>query len=96
MITFNDIQSKLKGQKKELSEKYHIKYLAVFGSVSRGDSTENSDIDILVDFNDSIGIEFIDLADELEMILNHKVDLVSKNAIKPKYFEQIKNDLKYV
>jgi len=32
----------------------------------------------------------------LENILKIKVDLVSKNAIKPKYFEQIKNDLKYV
>jgi predicted nucleotidyltransferase len=70
--------------------------LAVFGSVSRGDSNDDSDVDILVDFSQSIGIEFITLADELENILQHKIDLVSRNAIKPKYFEQIKDDLIYV
>ncbi|MFN8255598.1 MAG: nucleotidyltransferase family protein [Bacteroidales bacterium] len=96
MIAFADIQSKLNDYKSYLLQKYHINYLAVFGSVSRNENTENSDIDILVDFTQPIGIGFIDLADELEHILNQKVDLVSRNAIKPKYFEHIKNDLKYV
>ncbi len=70
--------------------------MAVFGSVSRGENNENSDVDILVDFSQPIGIGFIDLADELENILKQRIDLVSRNAIKPKYFEQIKNDLRYV
>jgi predicted nucleotidyltransferase len=42
------------------------------------------------------GIEFIDLAEELEKILNRKVDLVSKNGVKPKYFDEIQKDLIYV
>jgi predicted nucleotidyltransferase len=96
MLAFKDIQSRIKDFKPDLIQKYHISYLAIFGSVSRNENTEKSDIDILVDFTQPIGIGFIDLADELESILNSKVDLISRNAIKPKYFEQIKNDLKYV
>ena len=65
-------------------EKYPISSLGLFGSIVRDDFTEHSDIDIIVDFNDKIGIEFIALADELEVILNHKVDLVSRGGIKPK------------
>jgi len=41
-------------------------------------------------------MEFIHLAHQLEEVLNRKVDLVSRNGIKDKYFEQIKEDLVYV
>jgi hypothetical protein len=70
--------------------------MAIFGSVSRGDDTTESDVDILVELNQPIGIEFIDLADELQEILNKKVDLVSRKGIKNRYFKHIKNELKYV
>ena len=80
----------------DIFAKYHIEYLAVFGSMSRGEATAQSDVDILVQFNQPVGTEYIDLADDLESILKIKVDLVSKNAIKPKYFSLIKNDLKYI
>ena len=96
MITIQFVKEKISQYKVDLVHKYHLNYIAVFGSVSRGDNNENSDVDILVDFSEPIGIEFIDLADELETILHNKVDLVSRNAIKPKYFDQIKSDLLYV
>jgi len=96
MITCNSIKETLAKHKLYLNHKYHISYLAVFGSISRGDNNDKSDIDILVDFTEPIGIDFIDLADELENILKHKVDLVTRNAIKPKYFAQIKDELQYV
>ncbi|MDZ7743915.1 MAG: hypothetical protein U5Q03_19820 [Bacteroidota bacterium] len=51
---------------------------------------------MLVEFNDKIGIRFIDLADEIEQIVGVKVDLVSKNGIKEKYFTAIVPDLIYV
>jgi hypothetical protein len=96
MNTLKQTIQKLQTLKESLSKKYHISYLAIFGSVSRNENTKNSDIDILVDFTQPVGLEFIDLADELEKILDHKVDLVSRNGIKPEYYEQIKNDLQYV
>ncbi len=90
------IQDTLAAYKQSLTSKYGVKNLAIFGSVSRGDDTSESDVDILVEFDKPIGIQFVDLAIELENILKKKVDLVSRNAIKPKYFSQIKSELKYV
>jgi predicted nucleotidyltransferase len=78
--------------KPALSSKYHINTLGLFGSVVRNDFTAESDIDILVDFNQPIGVEFIDLANELETLLKRKVDLVSRDGIKPKYFREIQHD----
>jgi len=68
----------------------------VFGSFSRDDFNEESDIDILIEYDNPIGIEFIDLVIELEKLLNRPVDLVSRKGIKPKYFSEIQKDLVYV
>jgi predicted nucleotidyltransferase len=70
--------------------------LGLFGSVVRDDFNSNSDIDIMVDFSEPIGIEFVDLADELEVELKRKVDLVSKKGIKPQYFDAIHSEIIYV
>ena len=70
--------------------------MAIFGSYSREENTNDSDLDILVEFYDKIGIRFIDLADEIEEIVGLKVDLVSKNGIKDRYLEAIVSDLIYV
>lgn len=76
--------------------KYNVSELGLFGSVVRKDFNADSDIDIMVDFSEPIGIEFIDLADELEAMLNRKVDLVSKKGIKPQYFNSIQSEIVYV
>lgn len=90
------IKNKLKQVKPELSEKYHVSELGLFGSIVRDDFTVDSDIDIVVDFSSPIGIEFIDLALELERLLNRKVDLVSRKGIKPKYLQEIQPEIVYV
>lgn len=96
MRTLNDIKIILHKHKPVLVEKYGIKTLGIFGSYARNEQEECSDVDILVDFNQPVGIEFIDLAEELESILGTKVDLVSKKGIKKDYFKFIEKDLKYV
>ena len=83
--------------KPELMEKYSISSIGLFGSVVRDDfSPTSSDIDIIVDFSKPIGIEFIDLADYLEQKIKRKIDLVSRNGIKQKYFQAIESDIIYV
>ena len=82
--------------KGRLFQDYPIKSMAIFGSYSRREQNDSSDLDILVEFSDKIGVRFIDLADELENIIGFKVDLVSKNGIKEKYLESINSDLIYV
>ena len=57
---------------------------------------ERSDVDILVDFSQPIGIEFVDLAEFLENYIERKVDLVSRSGIKDKYFSQIESQILYV
>ena len=96
MTTLSDIRNILGMHKARLTEKYGLSTIAVFGSYSRGQQNEKSDIDILVDFYKPIGIEFIDLANELELLLKIKVDLVSKKGVKPQYLANIEEELSYV
>ncbi len=76
-----------KGRIAEFCRKHHIKKLAVFGSVLRPDFREDSDIDVLVEFDpDHIpGLAFFAMQDELCEILGRKVDLNTPNFLS-KYF----------
>ena len=96
MTSLNTIEAKLKQLKPDLVSKYHVNSIGLFGSIVRNDFTDESDIDIIVDFSESIGIEFIYLANELESELNRKVDLVSKDGIKPAYYRVIEPQIVYV
>jgi hypothetical protein len=96
MTSLVDIKKILLANKERLTKKYGLSLIAVFGSYQRGQQVENSDVDILVDFKQPIGIEFVDLADELEQILKLKVDLVSRRGVKEAYFKSIESELEYV
>lgn len=96
MNTKEDILQKLRKAKLELAQKYPIGAMALFGSYAREDFTQESDVDILVEINGRIGSKFIDLAFDLEDMIGKEIDLVSKNGIKPRYFNIIKRDLIYV
>lgn len=96
MSTLQQILSKLTNSKSHLFNEYPIKSMAIFGSYSRETNSTNSDLDILIEFKDKIGLRFIDLADELEDLIGIKVDLVSKNGVKESYLQSINSDLIYV
>lgn len=96
MYTLEQIIEILKEKKPDLLKRYPISELGIFGSYVRGDYNEQSDIDILVDFNGRIGIEFISLAHELEDTFNKKVDLVSRKGIKSKYLPYVEKSLIHV
>lgn len=97
MTQFESIKAIIQKLKPELSKKYGVSSIGLFGSVVRDDFSEGkSDIDIIVDFSKPIGIEFIDLANFLEDTFKRKIDLVSKNGIKEKYFREIKSEIIYV
>lgn len=96
MATLQSIRKILQLHKSRLISTYGLKNIAIFGSYSRNQQNDASDLDILVEFSRPVGIEFIDLAEELEGLLNIKVDLVSRNGVRPEYFKQIESDLNYV
>ena len=70
--------------------------MAIFGTLVKNEQNADSDVDLIVEFNHNVGIKFNDLADELESIIDIKVDLVSKNGIKEKYYKMIQPDFVYV
>ncbi len=86
----------LRRERARLFAKYGLKSMAVFGSATRDDFRPDSDVDIMVEFERSIGIDFIDLADELESLVQRKVDLVTRGSIKDRYMPYILKDIKNV
>ncbi|KKR67126.1 MAG: Nucleotidyltransferase [Microgenomates group bacterium GW2011_GWA2_40_6] len=70
---------------------------AFFGSVSRGEAKQNSDIDILVDFGEKKSLlDFVGLQLDLEEILHQKVDLLTYNSINPLLRDIILKDQKVI
>lgn len=77
-----------------LCKKYKVSKLFVFGSILTDKFNENSDVDLLVDFDRS-QIDLLDYADNffgfqfaLEKLFNRKVDITENSAVKNPYFRQ--------
>ena len=96
MKTLQEIKLTLSKNKPYLFTEYPIESIAIFGSYARKEQNEESDLDLMVEFKDKIGIRFIDLANEIEDLIGFKVDLVSRKGIKDKYYQSISSDLIYV
>ena len=79
----------LSNHRNELS-RFKVKSLAIFGSVARDEARADSDVDVLVEFSEAVGIfEFVDLKEYLESILGATVDLATEQALKKQLRDQI-------
>jgi len=98
MKKIEEIKETLTKHKEELRERFKVREMGVFGSYVRGEQKKKgSDIDILVEFEEPIGLfEFMDLEEYLSKLLGTKVDLVSKKALKPRIGEYILKEVVYV
>ena len=86
----NEILQKLAERKTELTERFDVKSLAVFGSVIYGTATVDSDIDILVEYHKAHGLfGFFDLKKYLEKATGREVDLVTEKALKKQLRDKI-------
>jgi uncharacterized protein len=70
MYTLDTILEKLRLHKPELQRKYPISQMGVFGSYARGEATENSDIDIAVDLDGPMGLNFVAMRNSLDQYMN--------------------------
>ena len=97
MKTLQEIRSILRQNLPELSERYNVTAIGVFGSIARGDQTATSDVDILVDLRPPVGWEIVHLKLRLEELLGLEVDLVTRGAVmrKPLLWRSIEEDLVY-
>jgi len=96
MLTKNEIIHKLRELKPLLCKDYSVKEIGLFGSFSDETFTEESDIDLLVEFESPIGWKFFTLEIYLEKIFNRKVDLVTRNALKDQIKDRILKQVNYV
>ena len=73
-------------------KKHNIKKASIFGSYARGEQKKNSDIDIIIEPPKRMGLEFVEVAYELEDNLRKKVDLLTYNSIHPLIKKYVKKD----
>ena len=96
MITKEEILRTLARDKPELQKRFKVGKMALFGSYARGDQKPDSDVDILVDVDPSIGLDFVTLAERIEKMLGVSVDLVSSRAVSSRTMKFIESELVYV
>ena len=96
MKTRDEILNILSKNKPDLERIFKVKKMALFGSYARGEQCADSDVDILVDVDPSIGLEFVTLADTIEKLLGLPVDVVSQRAVKLRALKLIEQEIIYV
>lgn len=97
MKSLKEMEEILRGHKEELSKKYKVKEIGMFGSFVRGEQKKRSDIDILVEFQEVPDLlKFIELERYLTRLLRKKVDLVEKSALRPRLKEIILGEVIYI
>jgi len=97
MKTLNEIRQVLSLQKQSICEIYRITEIGIFGSYARGDDTETSDLDILVDYETAPTlIMLVELRDYLSQLFGIKVDVVTKNGLKPRIRERVLAEVVYL
>jgi len=82
MESRDEIIKKIKGQYFYLSQQYGIRRIGIFGSVAMDTAGQDSDIDIVVEFDRPIGLKFMEFVDYMEKLFGKKVDVLTKDGIK--------------
>lgn len=73
------------------------KNIRIFGSVSRGEARSDSDIDFLIDLDpDRSLLDAGGLAIDLEILLNHKVDVITEAGLRPRIRNDVLRDARYL
>ena len=90
------VEKILKKHREYLRNKFYIEKIGVFGSYSKGTQEDKSDIDIFVEFYQPIGWKFFTLKEFLESILGMKVDLATRNSLRPQMREDVLKDMIFV
>jgi predicted nucleotidyltransferase len=86
----------LKRYEDYLRRKYKVREIGVFGSYAKNEQKRGSDLDILVEFYEPVGLGYFELKDFLEDVLKIKVDLVTKIGINPRLKDKILREVIYL
>ncbi len=97
MLSLNEIRQSLSTQKSILQKKYKINRLGIFGSYVRGEQKQESDLDVLIDYEEVPSlITLIEIENHLSELLGVKVDLVTRKGIKPQLRSYILEEVVYL
>ena len=77
----------------ELKDRFSVSKIGVFGSYVKGNQSDNSDLDIYIEFDRVPGLEFMELTELLENIVQKKVDLLTPSGLKSIRNNRIRNDI---
>lgn len=80
---------------RDLLKKYRVKKIGLFGSHIRNQASPESDIDLIVDFEEKTFDNYIELSFALEDLFNKKVDLLTEKGISPYILPYIKNEIQW-
>jgi predicted nucleotidyltransferase len=96
MKTTDEYVHMLRKYKNEHAAEYGIECIGIFGSVARGEQTENSDVDVYYE-GPAMGLKSIGLSLELEELFEAPVDVIRKHSnLRPQFFQRIMKDIIYV
>jgi len=97
MQSLDEIKRSLTTQKSMLQNKYNINRLGIFGSYVRGEQKSESDLDILIDYEEAPSLfTLIEIENQLSELLGMKVDLVTRKGIKPQLRSYILEEVVYL
>jgi len=90
VMNTQDILTRIKELKPQMRAQYKAKEIGLFGSFVRGESRKDSDIDVLVEFEEGADLfDLMGLAMLLEEKLQRTVDVVPKSALRPELRESV-------
>lgn len=95
--SWEELRRILRREMPYLRERYRVRSLGVFGSFVRGEQRPGSDLDVLVDFDEVPSLlTFANLQNYLSDLLGVPVDLVMREALKPRIGERILDEVEPV
>lgn len=89
-----EIQNTIAAEKNEIRRRYKAEIKGIFGSYARGDFHADSDLDLLVDFDEGANLfDLVGLQQFLEEKLDCKVDLVSRRSLREELRSSVLNEM---
>ncbi len=94
MLTKKEVIEILRKELPSFVSRYGVKRIGLFGSYAKGTQAEDSDVDIVVEFERPIGLKFVEFGDYLERILGKKTDILTPAGIEGIRIRRVAEDIR--
>ncbi|HEX8168033.1 MAG TPA: nucleotidyltransferase family protein [Beijerinckiaceae bacterium] len=95
VTTFDELKGAIGSVRSDIEARYPIRLIGVFGSMARGDSRPDSDVDILIEPKPGLSLSKLGAVTlALESAIGRPIDLVFENSLKPRVKSRIESELR--